>query len=406
MHADPREVLRRWLPHALMLGAIVASIVLVAFVVTPLFEPILLAAAMAMLTGPVLNEPVYNWLRRRTLPSLPLLNTPRSLSDGLSRKIAGITATVLLAVALLTPLAIVLVMTAGSIQEVADLVVGVVTNNDAALTRLEEGINLQLFEIDRIYPKLALSELGIATWVRDTLGEARGVPTAFVSFLASGMSAVAQMALAIISLAFFYAEGPSLSRTLLHYSPLRAEQQESLLTHHRATVLRLLSDTVASAIVKGLVLGGIVWGVDRLYGTGVLPFFPIATVAGVVTLLPLVGVTMVWLPVASFLFTKEPVGAAVFALTCWSANFAIEYVRAHIGRRLDDRSSWRSFLLFLGLVGGLISYGLKGLLIGPMAVVLVSTVCSAWLPLYGGDGDDMEDDEDGVAGAPGDGVPS
>lgn len=378
MHADPHEVLRRWLPHVLMLAAIVASIVLVAYVVAPLFEPILLAAAMAMLTGPVLNEPVFKRLRT-WLPKL---------SESLARRIAGITATVLVAVALLTPVIIVLISSAGSIQEVADLVAGILSRNPEQLDRLEMMIRQHVLEIDNIYPKLNLGSAGIAAGIRGLLGEALGVTTAFIGFVVSGTSAAAQMALAIISLAFFFVEGPRLSRTLLQYSPLREDQQDALLSHHRSTVLRLLSDTVASAIVKGVVLGGIVWGVDHTFGTGILPFLPIAVVAGVITLLPLVGVTMVWLPVASLMFATQPVGAVVLAISCWTANFAIEFVRDKVARRIDDRSSWRSFLLFLGLVGGLLSYGLKGLLIGPMAVVLVSTVCSAWLPLYGGNDDE------------------
>jgi len=399
MIADPREVLRRWLPHVLMLGAIVATIWLVAYVVAPLFEPILLAAAMAMLTAPVLNEPVYNWLRRRTLPNwssserLPRwmrFETPRTLSDGMSRQIAGITATVLVAIVLLTPVIVVLLTSARNLGEVADLLVGIVTRNEVQLTRLVELIKGQVEEIHTIYPRLELSADGIATWIREMLGEATDVTSAstWFSVVVRGLSGAAQMALAIISLAFFFVQGPTLARTLLHYSPLREAQQAALLTHHRKTVLRLLSDTVASAVVKGLVLGGIVWGIDQVFWNGIFPFLPIAAVAGVITLLPLVGVTIVWLPIATLMAPTQPVGAAVLGISCWTANFAIERVRAWIGRRIDDRSSWRSFLLFLGLVGGLLSFGLKGLLIGPMAVVLVSTVCSAWLPLYGGSSGD------------------
>jgi predicted PurR-regulated permease PerM len=393
MHAEPRDVLRRWLPHVLMLAAIVASIWLVTVVVAPLFEPILMAAALAMLTGPVLNDPVYQWLRRRSFPEwtaserLPVsirLVRPLTVPDRLARKSAGIIATVLLAAALLTPVIVVLVTSARSFEDVADLLVGIVTRSPEQLDRLEDMIQFQLTEIDRIYPKLKLSQAGIAEGIRGLLGEALGVTSAFISFVVKGTSAASQMALAIISLAFFYVEGPAIARTLLHYSPLHGNQQEALLIHHRKTVLRLLTDTVASAIVKGLALGGIVWLIDRTFGSGIFPFLPIAIVAGVITLLPLVGVTIVWLPIATVMFPIEPIGAVVLGASCWGANFAIEHFRELIGRRIDDRSSWRSFLLFLGLIGGLISFGVKGLVIGPMAVVLVSTVCSAWLPLYGG----------------------
>ena len=38
--------------------------------------------------------------------------------------------------------------------------------------------------------------------------------------------------------------------------------------------------------------------------------------------------------------------------------------------RLHEQGAWLSFMLFLGIIGGLLSYGPQGFVIGPMAVVL------------------------------------
>lgn len=377
---DPQPVLRRWLPHILMLTAIVASIWLLAFVVAPLFEPILLAAALAMLTAPVLFEPIDRLLQRR-LPDL---------KEDLRRRIAGVGATTALGASIVTPVVIFVVSSVGSVRDVFDLGLGVIMRNAKQLDRLEALIDFEVQKLDKVYPKLNLAEAGIAEGVRNFLGEALDMSGAFLSFIASGTGAVAQLALAIIALAFFYVEGPRVARAILLYSPLRDDQQQTLLRTHRATVLRLLNDTVANAVAKGIALGAIVWATNRFLLLGgmkplPLPFIAAALVAGVITLLPLVGVTVIWLPIAVGWWTQgEYLAAGVTAVGCLAANFFIDRFRDKVSRSIDESSAWRSFLLFIGLVGGLLSFGIKGLIIGPMSVVLVSTVCSAWLPLYGG----------------------
>ena len=51
-------------------------------------------------------------------------------------------------------------------------------------------------------------------------------------------------------------------------------------------------------------------------------------------------------------------------------NYGISRFRAGMGNRLHQQGAWLSFMLFLGIIGGLLSYGPQGFVIGPMAVVL------------------------------------
>ena len=44
---------------------------------------------------------------------------------------------------------------------------------------------------------------------------------------------------------------------------------------------------------------------------------------------------------------------------------------------------WLSFLLFLGLVGGVLGFGLRGLILGPAAVLTVSILIQVLPALYG-----------------------
>jgi len=55
---------------------------------------------------------------------------------------------------------------------------------------------------------------------------------------------------------------------------------------------------------------------------------------------------------------------------CLFSNYLISLIRVRMGRRLHDQGAWLSFMLFLGIIGGILSYGPQGFIIGPMAVIL------------------------------------
>ncbi len=373
MATDPRAALRAWLPHVLILGAFVAAVWLLSTVIAAMFEPILLAAALAILTAPVLLEPIRNQLARRF---------PR-LKEQLRARIAGVAATILLVIVAFTPLLLVVVSQASNLNDLADKVKGIVTRDKETIIQVAEAVEGQVEEINRHYESLQLPTEEISGWVRDFLSESSDVNSAFISFIFAGTGTLAQVLLALISLTYFYVDGPRLVRGLLAYSPLTEHQQERLLGQHRGVVLRLLNDTVATALVKGVVLGTIVYAVDGVLGSGSLPFLPVAIVAALITLLPLVGVTMVWLPFAGLAWAQGNIaGAVALAVLCWGSNFALDHYRDRISRQWQQSTDWHGFLLFLGVVGGLISHGPKGLIIGPFAVVMVISIGRAWLPLY------------------------
>ena len=80
---------------------------------------------------------------------------------------------------------------------------------------------------------------------------------------------------------------------------------------------------------------------------------------------------MIWLPLASLVWTRGDPGTAILlAGLSLVLNYGISRFRAGMGNRLHQQGAWLSFMLFLGIIGGLLSYGPQGFVIGPMAVVL------------------------------------
>jgi predicted PurR-regulated permease PerM len=218
--------------------------------------------------------------------------------------------------------------------------------------------------------------------VREFLGRVFSeseVSSAFLGFLFQGTGGfIAQLALALIALFYFYDQGPRIVRGLLDYTPLDRPQRALLRGRFHATVLRLLTDTIALAVIKGLCMASIAWII------AVFPFFIIAAVATFISLLPVVGFTFVWLPLASLLWAQgQQIEAACLAVASLSAGWLIPQLSERLTRTLHPHSIWMGFLLFLSLVGGIIAFGVKGFVVGPMAVVITSVLGSFWLPLYG-----------------------
>lgn len=373
MTDDPRDVIRRWGPHVLMFVLVVLAVILVANVLRPIFSTVMIAAALAFLTGPILYEP---------LKAVAEKLLPRA-SELVHRRAAGIGATIVLVVLMLLPFVMLLVSTMGSLADVVQVAVGIATDDPEQLGRVEQTLQTQIAQLDVMYPQLELTSLELPAKITGLLEEARGVGPAMLDYLFRGAGLFAQAALALVSLAFFVAEGPRLVRALLSVSPLDAAQEHELVTGYHDTVRRLLIDTIGTAAVKGFTLAGIAWLVDALAGSGRMPYLPVAFLASFLVLLPLVGETIVWLPLAIILWKSvHPAAAVALAVLSLAAIWFVDTMRRRLVSRWDDRGSWLSFLLFLSLVGGVIGFGLSGLVIGPVSVVLLVTLVNHWLPIY------------------------
>jgi predicted PurR-regulated permease PerM len=373
----------------MMLLAMLLIIWLALVVIRPLLEPILLAAALALLTAPVLFEPLERFVGRL----VPFLD------PGVRRRIAGVAAAAILVAVLLTPFLVVLISTLGSAGGVLRLVIGVLTKDPESIERLVELIGGQIEKLHEMYPALGLDDVGVAEQIGEMLKEATAFGPSLFQFLFQGTSSIGEIVLALITLAFFVAEGPGLVRQFLRVSPLSEELEMRLIARHRQIVLRLLVDTVGTAVVKGTAVGAVAWGCFALAGKP-LPFVLIALLAGFLSLLPMVGLAVVFLPLAGLLWgTGHQLLAVLLVVASLVTIVGLDLLRQRLTEPLEDRGAWMGFLLFLGLLGGLLGFGLQGLVIGPVAVVLGYSLATTWLPVYGV-GSDEGSEKDGLESPP------
>ena len=281
-------------------------------------------------------------------------------------EICAVLSTLSLLLVLLSPLFLLLWDASGEKQGLLEVVWSLALGEESAKNTLLRGVSEQIRQIQTIFPRLPIDETTALEFVANLVGDTREFSGTFIEFLFKGTRGfVAELALALIALSFLYAHGGNFVRNTLKAGGFSTQELLPGFTLYRMITLRLLNDTVLTALIRGVAMGL----VAHLIGGFV--FLPIFLIGSFVGLVPVVGSAMVWLPISSIIWGRgEPVTAVTVVGLCVLLNYLISRARTGMGKRLHEQGAWLSFMLFLGIIGGILAYGPQGFVIGPMAVVL------------------------------------
>ena len=183
---------------------------------------------------------------------------------------------------------------------------------------------------------------------------------------------VAKLVLAVVSLFFAYRGGYHLPAQL-------ASALQQVLGPRMPNYLRAIEQTV-KAVVYGLVLAAVVQGVlvglgYWLAGTGA-PVF-LAALTTVCGLIPFAAPT-VWGCVVAWLLLKGSTVAGV-GLLIWG-GIVMGWTDHIVRPLLISREAQIPFLVVLfGVLGGLASFGLVGLFVGPVILAVLLAIWREWL---------------------------
>ncbi len=175
----------------------------------------------------------------------------------------------------------------------------------------------------------------------------------------------------ILVVATLFHAGPSLGARVMSLIPVEHAAQEQVWERLARFARGFVVAALAVAVAQGslAIVGYAIAGIGRPLVWGVL--------TGVVSVVPFVGTSLVWVPLAAVQLARGEIVSAVI-LALWSVlvvgsvdNFVRPFV---IGRSANIHPT----LVFLAVIGGLTSLGLSGLLIGP----LLMGVVLALLELY------------------------
>jgi predicted PurR-regulated permease PerM len=166
---------------------------------------------------------------------------------------------------------------------------------------------------------------------------------------------------------FLLRDGDQLARRIKDAIPLRAEQQHALLDKLAIVVRATVKGNLVVAILQGALGGLIFWflGIHAPLLWGV--------VMAVLSLLPVVGTGMVWVPVAIYLLATGLV---------WQGLLLIGYGVLVIGLvdnvvrplLVGKDTKMPDYVVLISTLGGLAIFGFNGFLIGPLIAAMFIAV--------------------------------
>jgi predicted PurR-regulated permease PerM len=171
----------------------------------------------------------------------------------------------------------------------------------------------------------------------------------------------------LYSMFFFLKDGHRLLGRILYYMPLSPEA-ETKMVEKFVSVTRA---TIKGTLVIGVAQGGLAGLAFAVAGVPAAAFW--GTVMAVVSILPGIGIALVWVPAAVYLAVIGKMGAAI-GLAVWCAVVAGTVDNLLRPRLVGRDTEMPDLLILLGTLGGLTMFGAVGILIGPIVAALFVTV--------------------------------
>jgi predicted PurR-regulated permease PerM len=165
------------------------------------------------------------------------------------------------------------------------------------------------------------------------------------------------------SLYYFLKDQERIVKRAMHLSPLKNKQEKVLIDKFIEISRATIKGSLVVAMIQGFLTGLSLWiaGVPSAVLLGV--------VAVVLSIIPMLGSGLVWLPVGIILLFLGQIWQGVFVIVFGSLIVGTidNFLRPKL---VGDSSSLHPLLVFFATIGGIAVFGLLGFLIGPIIVAL------------------------------------
>jgi predicted PurR-regulated permease PerM len=204
---------------------------------------------------------------------------------------------------------------------------------------------------------------------------ATGLTTQLNTVVTNLIAAVYHFAMIVIVVFYGLVDGPALKRRIFDLSPLPDEEEELIVTKFKDVGAAILFGSGSASLIQGTLCGLAMWiaGIPS-------PLFW-ASVVSIFAFLPLVGTNLVIVPATAYLFFQDRWGTALaFFLFCNIEGLLIDNVLTP--RLVGGRMQMHSLVIFLALVGGIATFGMGGLVYGPLVAAFLLTILDLYERVY------------------------
>lgn len=184
----------------------------------------------------------------------------------------------------------------------------------------------------------------------------------------STVSFIFNFFIALYTMFFFLVDGPTMLKGALEFLPLHADEKELLIQRFLSVTRATIKGTLVIGVIQGTMSGLAFWalGIPNAAFWGVLMC--------VLSILPVVGGALIWVPASIILLaTGEVTKALVLAGFCGLVVGSVDNVLRPwlVGRD----TKMHDLVILFSTLGGLVAIGAMGFIIGP---VLAGLFVTSW----------------------------
>jgi predicted PurR-regulated permease PerM len=348
---DEPKPTREWRLAGIIFFALIALLVLwaTAMIVRPFLSAILIAAMLVSLTFPLYRRLRIRLKGRSTLAAILML--------------VGITVVIVIPAVFLTLLLV----------QQAQTVIEHIQAGDAQRVLQRIDIPSRLMWIKRFVPTFDPETVSLQRLVLPIVRELPGWVAKHGAAVVGGLAGLlVGFALVLLAAFFFYVEGEAIMRELSALSPLPRRYDSEFTAKFRDVVDATFRGQLSTAIAQGFatsiglaiarVPGSVFWG----------------SVAAILSLIPMVGAAVVWVPAAIYLYVAASMGDRPywqpFFITVWGLLVVSGIDNVVRPWAMRDKAQLPAIPLLFAVLGGMQAFGIIGLVIGPLVFSLLMSV--------------------------------
>jgi predicted PurR-regulated permease PerM len=208
--------------------------------------------------------------------------------------------------------------------------------------------------------------------IRQTAQQAAAaISTAAVNVVRGSVEGIIGLLVMFFFLFFFFRDRVEAIAILRRFLPLTPDEAERVFLRVNDTVYATINGTIVVAFVQGI-LGGLMF-----WWLGLTAPFLWGTVMAVLSLVPILGAFIVWIPAAIILALQGSWIKAII-LTAWGSVVIGLIDNILYPLLVGKRIQLHIVPVFIALVGGIMIFGGSGLILGPLIFALTLALLEVW----------------------------
>ena len=166
---------------------------------------------------------------------------------------------------------------------------------------------------------------------------------------------------------FFLIDGDKLIYKILYYLPMHDQDEQRMLEKFTSVTRATLKGTAVIGVLQGTLAGMAFWVV------GIPSSVFWGTIMAVLSIIPGIGTALVWVPAAIILAAGgNYVRAGGLCLFCALVVGSIDNLLRPV--LVGKDTQMHELMIFFGTLGGIIMFGVMGMIIGPIVAALFVTI--------------------------------